>query len=384
MAQGMGQGMGAMFGRSVTTLILADTAGTVIYPTAGEQLARGDIAVATPVRAGETLVGYMLARSKPGAALPMAAQRFLSQINLAIVQAGLVAGLIGIIFGLLIARGLSAPLGYLATAARRIAMGHLDQRVSVSGPVEVAEVGAAFNEMAAALESAEGQRRRIVADIAHELRTPLSVIQGNLQAILDDVYPLSKAEVATIYDSTISLHRLVDDLRELSLAESGQLQLQMGPLEVRPLLMRIAALFAEPAATRGMTLRVDTPTELPLVLADPERIGQVVTNFIANAVRCSIDGGQIVLAASADPQRPGYVLIAVSDTGQGIAPEDLPHVFERFWRADRSRSRAQGGSGLGLAIAREIVQLHGGQIGVESELGRGSRFWFSLLSATEA
>jgi two-component system OmpR family sensor kinase/two-component system sensor histidine kinase BaeS len=376
-----GQGMGQGMGRGSVTFTLADAAGAVVHPAAGGQLSRGDLAAATPVWAGDVLVGYLLASESPGAALPLAAQRFLSQINLAIMQAGLAAGLVGIIFGLLIARGLSAPLAHLAAAARRIATGRLDERVPVGGPAELAEVGAAFNEMAAALESAEGQRRRMVADIAHELRTPLSVIQGNLGAILDDVYPLSKAEVATIYDSTISLHRLVDDLRELSLAESGQLRLRIEPTALGPLLGRVAALFSEPTAARQIAVSIELAEHLPDALADPERIGQVLTNFVANALRHSNAGGRIMLSAQADAGRPGHVLIAVSDTGQGIAAEDLPHVFDRFWRADRSRSRTQGGSGLGLAIAREIVQLHNGQIGVESEEGQGSRFWLSLPGA---
>ncbi|MBX0327770.1 HAMP domain-containing histidine kinase [Oscillochloris sp. ZM17-4] len=392
--QGMGQGM---MGRGSVTFTLADAAGAVVYPAAGGQLSRGDIASATPVRAGDVLAGYLLASETPGAALSLAAQRFLSQINLAIAQAGLAAGLVGIVFGLLIARGLSAPLAHLAASARRIATGRLDERVPAGGPAELAAVGAAFNEMAAALEAAEGQRRRMVADIAHELRTPLSVIQGNLGAILDDVYPLSKAEVATIYDSTISLHRLVDDLRELSLAESGELRLRIEPTAMGPLIAQVAALFSEPAAARQIAVSVDLDPGLPDALADPERIRQVLTNFVANALRHSNAGGTITLRATKDEGRrmkdegraeqpfilhpSPFILIEVIDTGQGIAAEDLPHVFERFWRADRSRSRAQGGSGLGLAIARQIVQLHGGQIGVESEHGRGSRFWLSLPTA---
>jgi signal transduction histidine kinase len=280
--------------------------------------------------------------------------------------------------------------------------------VSVAGPVEVRTVAAAFNEMAAALEAGEIQRRQMVADIAHELRTPLTVIQGNLRAMLDEVYPLSKAEVATIYEASLGLRRLVDDLREISLAEAGRLQLHPQPVAVAPLLHREAALFADTAAAQGVSLRAEPAADLPSARADPERLAQVLHNLVSNALRHTPAGGTIVLRAVLKDEggslrlRSGQgmhdetgaerhdhtdhfilhpsplILVEVSDTGAGIAAADLPHVFERFYRADRGRARADGGSGLGLAITRQLVRLQGGTIGVESAPGQGSRFWFTL------
>jgi two-component system OmpR family sensor kinase/two-component system sensor histidine kinase BaeS len=239
--------------------------------------------------------------------------------------------------------------------------------------------------MAAALEAGETQRRQMVADIAHELRTPLTVIQGNLRAMLDDVYPLCKDEVVTIYETSLGLRRLVDDLRELSLAEAGRLELRLQPVAVAPLLAREVALFADIA--HGVALRAEAPPDVPDVLADPERLAQVLHNLVSNALRHTPAEGSVILrvmseahtrGANSGGSGPSAVRFEVVDTGIGIAPADLPYVFERFYRADRGRAREQGGSGLGLAITRQLVLLQDGQIGVESALGHGARFWFTL------
>jgi signal transduction histidine kinase len=223
------------------------------------------------------------------------------------------------------------------------------------------------------------------------------VIQGNLRAILDDVYPLEKAEITTIYDETLLLSRLVGDLRELAQAEAGQLALDRQSLEVAPLIAGMSASFEAAAAEQRVTLVADLPDRLPLVLADLDRVRQVLHNLVANALRYTPAGGTITLSATLETKdegrrthndgnaapsfvlgRSSFVRFTVGDTGQGIASADLPYVFERFWRADRSRSREQGGSGLGLAIAKQIIEAHGGQIGVTSQVGVGSQFWFRL------
>jgi two-component system, OmpR family, sensor kinase len=233
----------------------------------------------------------------------------------------------------------------------------------------------------------------MIADIAHELRTPLTVIQGNLRAILDDVYPLEKAEIATIYDETVMLSRLVGDRRELAQAEASQLTLGIQPLEVAPLMAGALAPFEATAAEQGVPLVADLSDQLPPVLADPDRVQQVLHNLVANALRYTPAGGTITVTAALETTddnasakafvlgRSSFVTFTVGDTGQGIAAADLPHVFERFWHTDRSRSRDQGGSGLGLAIAKQLIEAHGGQIGVASRIGVGSQFWFRLLAA---
>jgi two-component system OmpR family sensor kinase len=205
--------------RGAPTFVLTDADGQVVYDGSGNQLTRiatHDLAAAVAIRWQDRTVGYVLVRGASGQSdLPMAAQRYLAQVNAALIQAGVLAGLLGILLGLLIARGLAAPLGRLTAAAHQMAQGQLDARVPIAGAAEVADVARAFNEMASGLQEAEQLRRNMVADIAHELRTPIAVIQGNLRAILDDVYPLDKAEVATIYDETVMLSRLIRDLREL-------------------------------------------------------------------------------------------------------------------------------------------------------------------------
>jgi len=265
----------------------------------------------------------------------------------------------------------------------------LSQRVPETGSAEIAALGQAFNHMAADLEKAEVLRRNMVADVAHELRTPLSVLQGNLRAILDGVYPLEQTEIAALYDETRLLSRLVDDLRDLAQAEAGRLHLDVRPTNLVEVIQTTVANLAVAAEAKGVRLTADWADEpcrersaerLPPVLADPDRLAQIMRNLLSNALRHTPEGGQITVRGTVEG--PQAVRIVVADTGEGIPSGDLPHVFERFWRAERSRSRGRGGSGLGLAIARHLVQAHGGEMGVESEVGKGSRFWFTLPVAS--
>ncbi len=378
--QGQGRGLGATMG---TSLVLADHDGQVLADpaelVAGSMLSAREQADAIPILFQDQPVGYLLVLPARGAALPLAAQRFLDTLNQVLWITGWLAGVLGLALGLLIARSLAAPLAHLAAGARRIAAGQLTERVPISGPAEVQTVATAFNEMASAIERGEAERRNMVADIAHELRTPLTVLQGNLRAMLDDVYPLTKEEVALIYEAGQGLRRLVDDLRELSLAEAGRLALRPQALAVVPLLEREVALFADFAAAQGVALSVEAPPDLPAALADPDRLGQILHNLISNALRHTPSGGSITLrAARLEASAPGVLRFEVVDTGEGIAAEALPHLFERFYRADRGRAREAGGTGLGLAITSQLVRLHGGTIGVSSLPMQGTRFWFTL------
>ncbi len=373
---GSGRGRGMMRGRPA--LVLADARGQIVYDERGTRngstLTADERANALPVAAQGQTVGYLVVSAMAQGAMPAPAQNFLDQLRNTFVIAALFAGGLGILLGLVISRTLAAPLAQLAQTARALAARDWSRRVPVAGADEVAAVGRAFNEMADELQRAETLRRNLVADIAHELRTPLTVMQGNLQALLDEVYPLERSEVATLYDETRVLSRLVDDLRELSLADAGQLPLDLQTVEVAPLLRAAAAQFALAAEAQGIHLDVQAPDALSCVRADADRLAQVLRNLIANALRHT-PAGQITLAAQT---RDGQVQFSVRDTGEGIRAEDLPHVFERFYRGDKSRGRAGGSTGLGLAIVKAWVEAMGGQIGVESTPGRGSRFWFTL------
>lgn len=370
-------GNGMMLGR--TEVIVADDQGRVVAPDslAGAALSASERDLAVPVVVDGRSVGFVLARAPGAMQLTGAAQAFLAQINQSLLQAALVAALVGAALGLILARGVSQPLSALAAAARRVARGHLDERVPVRGSAEVAGVAEAFNEMTSALQRNEALRRNLAADVAHELRTPLTVMQGNLRAILDDVYPLAKHEVALVYDETLTLGRLVNDLRDLSLAEAGQLSLNLSPLPLGPALERAALRWREMFSEKGVALDLRVADELPDVRMDPERLAQVLNNLLANALRHTPNGGRVVVQADL---HAGAVRTAVMDTGPGIPPEDLPHVFDRFWRREARGPRrdGEGGSGLGLAIARQFVEAMGGRIGVTSEPGAGACFWFTL------
>jgi two-component system OmpR family sensor kinase/two-component system sensor histidine kinase BaeS len=369
-------------GRNRPVLLLADAAGQVIFDERGERVGSAlmaeERARALVVAVEGQPAGYVVFNAADGGAFTPAQQAFLAQLQGTFLAAALIAGGLGIGLGIVISRSLAAPLARVAAAARGFADRDWARRAPVAGADEVAEVGRAFNTMADSLERAERLRRNLMADIAHELRTPLTVMQGNLRALLDGVYPLEAREIATLYDETRLLSRLVDDLRELALADAGQLSLAPRLLDVGQLLGGAAAQFAAGAEAEQIRLVVEAPAGLPPALGDADRAAQVLRNLLANALRHTPQGGQVTLAAEATPAGP--VRVWVRDTGAGIAPADLPLVFERFYQADQSR--ASGGSGLGLAIAKAWVAAMGGQIGVDSQPGQGSRFWFTLPQGT--
>jgi two-component system OmpR family sensor kinase len=383
----MGPGMRRMRGMHLREfgILVANANGRIIFDSAqqrlGNRLTPLEQRFATPIEVDGQTVGYVFA-AMPSRMIVLSppAMSFLASLRRAIWQAGLIASVLGIALGLILSRALAAPLAHLTAAVRGVAAGDLTQRVPEQGPEEVAELGRAFNQMTEALARAEELRRNLMADVAHELRTPLTVIQGNLRAILDGVYPLEAGEIATIYDETRLLSRLVDDLRELAQAEAGQLPLERQPVDMGELVQAAISSFAPVANEQQVVLTAEIAPGLPMAYVDPDRISQVLRNLLSNALRHTPSGGQVTVTAQAGPE--GFVTLRVRDTGSGIAPEDLPHVFERFWRADRSRARSTGGTGLGLAIAHHLVEAHGGKIGVESSLGQGTTFWFTLPMAT--
>jgi two-component system OmpR family sensor kinase/two-component system sensor histidine kinase BaeS len=351
-------------------LAVTDLNGRQIY--APEHMPRGtdgERIETLPIVANDVTVGYLIIAYHR----PPTDPRFLDRLSTLLAMTALLGGVLGIISGAWMSHSLTAPLNRLAEAARAIGRRKLNQRVEVDGSREITEVASAFNEMAAALQEAETLRSNMVADVAHELRTPLSVLQGNLRAMLDDVYPSSKEELTRLYDQTRLLSRLVTDLHELSQAEAHQLPLYIQSIDLTELTRKVVNAFLPLGESGGVQINLLLPPTPLTIQGDSVRLTQVAHNLLDNALRHTPPGGcvEVILHCEATG-----VKLVVRDTGDGIPPEHLPHVFERFYRADRARSRATGGTGLGLAITRAIVEEHGGVITVASagKPGEGSKF----------
>lgn len=287
-----------------------------------------------------------------------------------------VSAIASIIAGGLLSRSLTAPLSRLAEAARAIGARDLTQRVRVEGASEIASLAKDFNSMVEHLDHAQKLRQNLVADVAHELRTPLTVLQGNLRAILDGVYPLTTDEITRLYEQTRLLGRLVNDLHDLSQADAHQLSLNRAAMDIGSWLAEQVDAYKPLAEAQNITLQAHLSEALPVIQADPARLSQVIGNLLLNAIRHTPASGTLTLSAQADEHA---IVIRLQDTGEGIAAEHLPFVFERFYRADPSRARETGGAGLGLAIARAIVEAHNGTIAVNSAgRGQGSTFTITL------
>jgi signal transduction histidine kinase len=301
--------------------------------------------------------------------------RLSASINRSLLLGGSLAIGIALLLTFVLSRRMMSPIGVLAGAARRLGRGDLSQRVRLQGEGEVASLAQAFNSMAADLEYAEQLRRNMVADVAHELRTPLSNIQGYLEAIRDGMVEPDAAAIRSLNEETSLLSRLVNELQELSLAEAGELKLVYQAEDIADLVKQAVTPW-QPQLTAGqISLSLELPDDLPPVNIDWQRVNEVLHNILENAAAHTRKGGSIKVAVS---HKGKWVEVSVSDTGEGIPAEDLPHIFERFYRVDKSRARATGGSGLGLTIAKRLIEAHGGTIVVQSKLGEGSRFSFTL------
>ena len=288
----------------------------------------------------------------------------------------LILGLLGVAFVVGRAvRRMAAPIGEVMEGADRVAGGDYSTRVQVRGPGEVGRLAHSFNQMTERLQANETQRRALLADVAHELRTPLSVIRGNVEGMLDGVYPADEAHLGPVLEETAVMARLLDDLQILSTAEAGVLRLHRERLDPVALAQDTTAAFRTRADRAGVGLACRAAAPVPEVDVDPVRIGEVLANLLTNAIRHTPQGGSVEVVVG---PAPGGVAFAVSDTGPGIDARELPHVFDRF-----VKSADSGGAGLGLAIARSLVQAHGGQITAESAPGQGTTMRF-VLPAVES
>lgn len=302
-------------------------------------------------------------------------RQFLADVERAAQVGILVAGIAAITLGTIAFRQFTRPLAKLRTAVQSLADGDLSVRIPVRSKDEVGKVSAAFNHMASRLEHQEGLRQRMVADVAHELRTPLSVMKGNIEAMIDGLLEPTTAELSELHDEVQRLTRLIEDLRLLSSADAGQLELARESMDARKLISRVTGLMAPLAEASSIQLKAHLPQAPIMVHGDVDRLQQALTNLVDNGIRHTPPGGQVSVAVSRSDQA---AFISVSDNGSGIGAEDLPHVFERFWRGDRSRSRNSGGSGLGLSIVKQIAELHGGTVQAVSLDSGGSQFSISL------
>jgi len=294
---------------------------------------------------------------------------------LGVLSAGVGLMAVLLVLATIFSRQISAPLRHISSAAQAIAAGDHSSRVQPANVRELAELADSFNRMAEALQRADQQRRQLTADIAHELRTPLSIIKGRLEGIQDGIYEADAEQIEALLSEVALLERLINDLHLLALADAGQLPLYREVVSPVMLVNEAVRSFTPLATGRDVHLHSVVEEHLPDIEIDPQRITQVLGNLISNALRHTPAGGEIVVSAHRDPNG---ICFAVRDTGTGIDPVDLPYIFERFYRVDRARSRSSGGAGLGLAIARRLVEAHGGQIWATSTPGQGTTVSFSL------
>jgi len=357
---------------------LADQDGYVVLPAGpyrlGDRISADELTQGVEIEVDGQVVGTALVIGDPP---PLAARevQYLARTNRASLYAAVAATLIALFLGVFLARRLTRPVRELTTATRAMAQGELEQQVPVRSQDELGELAASFNQMSADLARANELRRQMTADIAHDLRTPLSVIAGYTEGLQDGVLPPTSETFQTMHQEAEHLNRLVEDLRTLSLADAGELTLTRQLAHPRELLERTAAAHLPRAQQLEIALRVAADAGVPSVNVDPERMAQVLGNLVSNALRHTPAGGQISLTSA---QQGNNVLLTVQDNGVGIAPDRLPRIFDRFYRGDEARQAHEGESGLGLAIAKSLVELHGGTISVESTLGEGTTFTLAL------
>jgi two-component system sensor histidine kinase BaeS len=389
-------------------IALADAQGVIVLGNrsrqVGQPMPAADLAAATAVQVNGQLVGYALfptpnvPANEPAPPPPDVA--FLDRVTRATAISAGIAALIALILGVLLARTLTRPLRELTAATQAMARGKLDQRVTVRSRDEIGELARSFNQMSADLGRASQLRKQMTADLAHDLRTPLSILRGYTEGLQDGRLQGSTTLYAIMHGEVEHLQRMVEDLRVLSLADAGELPLNRRAVDPSALLERTGLAYIDQAEQQGITMRVEPAEDLPSIAVDTDRMTQVLNNLVSNALRYTGEGETITLSASSETNddrrttiddragslpivhRPSSVVLRVRDTGSGIDAEDLPFIFDRFYRADKSRQRADSSSGLGLAIAKAIVEAHGGKLAAESSPGAGTTFTITLPAAS--
>jgi signal transduction histidine kinase len=360
-------------------LILTDTSGVVIADSDGVLLGQvytpGVLGIPISPQGTEDTIAILYSPESPPE-LGVASFRIVYWlVGRFLLLGGLVAIAVWFLVTFFVSRRIFAPVRALKVGAQNLERGDFSQRVLVKSEDEIGELANAFNSMAAELERTEQLRRNIVADVSHEIRSPLSNIKGYLAAIRDGIKKPDADTIRLINRETQALSHLADDLQDLCLADLGELKLRLQPEDIAALINEVVASAQTRADPRGLSISIDLEEQLLPANVDYNRIKQVLHNLLDNALTHTPAGGTIVVSAK---QQERCIEVSVADTGEGISPEDLPNLFERFYRVDKSRARVTGGSGLGLAIAKRLVEAHGGSIEVQSKLGKGSRFTFTL------
>lgn len=365
--------------RPYNPMTVTDQFGRVIR--AGSNYKLGDTVPAAEIQRGTAIqvdgktVGHLIFSPPPFN--PNSPERnFLDRTTQFLIDSALATTAIALLLGVLLSRNLTSPIRELTQATHAVSQGDLSQQVPIRSNDELGELGKAFNKMSTELSRSVNARRQMTADIAHELRTPLSLILGHAEAVHDGVLPPTLENFEIIREEAARLEHLVNDLRILSLADAGELAVSLQTVEPERLLHEVASLYQYQTQQKNITFDLDIASPLSAIEVDPGRMTQVLTNILDNALRHTPEGGRIVLSArEADDQ----IELAVQDSGPGLKAEDLERIFERFYRTDASRQReGDGGSGLGLAIAKSIVQAHGGQLSAESEAGNGLKVIIAL------
>jgi signal transduction histidine kinase len=359
-----------MMDRTTARIVLSDPEGRVIAGglPRGQIVPRANLAASTPIQVDDRVVGYLMVAEPSQSSL---AETLIGRVNRGTWLVAGLTGLAALIAGGMLVAGLLGPVRELTAASRALAGGDLSRRVPVRSQDEVGELSAAFNQMADELQRAEQVRRDMTADIAHELRNPLAVLQANVEALADGVYPATADNFASVLDQTRLLNRLVEDLRTLAMADAGQLQFDPVPTQLLALAQRVVDSHQQGAEEAGVSLRV---AGSPVAAAvDPMRVEQILGNLLANGIRHTGKGREVSVRVGRGDSGD-RAEVTVTDQGEGIPEGDLERIFERFYRTDRSRTRAEGGTGLGLAIARQLVVLQGGEIHAANRPQGGAEF----------